>query len=351
MSSGPNPPTTPATGTSTSTARPRPDQLPLAAASIRASSSVAAATTHASASMRSYLWTHQSADRSGRSAATRKDCTCSMNHFAPPVKKVVNAFITPPPTDFAAPLSRSPGPGMQPSSPPGPAAHGGPPGPIGGGGGIWAEAGLATRSSQPVNPATSSPTTRALPLRRIVELLEALAYPDELDRRARRGLPLHRHGPGHGGDLDQLPVAHPAQPQRRGRVQRLWGQPAVVAVQHHCPERDLRLGGGVRLEPVAEQAGAQQRRHTAPAQPRAQGPAGDALGDRILADLQRTQRLGRGHAHHRPAATRSIGQEPQCRQDPGVAGGGRDRPAPGWWPAGGDAILPADCRQTDSAGI
>src|SRR6266496_4974032 len=326
MNSGPRPPTTPATGTSTSTARPSPCQLPLAAASIRAKSSVAAATTQASASIRSYLWTHQPADRSGRSAATRNDSTCSTNHLAPSVKNVVNAFITPPPTDFAAPLSRSPGPGMQPSSPPGPAAHGGPLGPIGGGGGIWAEAGLATRSSQPVNPATSSPTTRALPLRRIVELLEALAYPDELDRRARRGLPLHRHGPGDGGDLDQLPVPRPAQPQRRGRVQRLRGQPAVVAVQHHRPQRDLGQGGGVRLELVAEQAGAQQRRHATPAQPRAQGPAGDALGDRLLAGPQRTQRLGRGHARHRPATTRGIGQEPQCRQDLGVAGRGRDSP-------------------------
>src|SRR6266542_10739 len=175
MNSGPRPPTTPATGTSTSTARPSPGQLPLAAASISASSSVAAATIQASASIKSYFSTHQAAERSGRSADTRNDCTCSMNHFAPPVKKVVNAFITPPPTDFAAPLSRSPGPG---------AAHGSPPGPIGGGGGIWAEAGLATRSSQPVNPATSSPTTRALPLRRIVELLEALAFPDELGCRA-----------------------------------------------------------------------------------------------------------------------------------------------------------------------
>src|SRR6266536_3632859 len=285
MNSGPRPPTTPATGTSTSTARPSPGQLPLAAASISASSSVAAATIQASASIKSYFSTHQAAERSGRSAATRNDCTCSMNHFAPPVKKVVNAFITPPPTDFAAPLSRSPGPGMQPSSPPGPAAHGGPPGPIGGGGGTWAKAGLATRSTPPASPATSSPTTTALPLRRIVELLEALACPDELDRRSRGGLALHGHGPGDGGDLDQLPVAHPAQPQRRGRVQRLRGQPAVIAVQHHRPQRDLGQGGGVRLELVAEQAGPQQRRHATPAQPRAQGPAGDALGDRILAGL------------------------------------------------------------------
>src|SRR6266542_465828 len=279
MTGGPRPPTTPATGTSTSTARPRPCQLPLAAASIRASSSVAPATTQASASIRSYFWTHQPVDRSGRSAAFRNDCTCSTNHLAPPVKNVVNAFIAPPPTARAAPLSTSPGLGMQPSSPPGP----------------------AIRSSQPASPATSSPATTALSVRCIVELLEGLVGVDEFGRRGRRGLPLHRHGPGDGGDLDQLPVAHPAQPQRRGGVQRLWGQPAVVAVQHHCPERDLRLGGGVRLEPVAEQAGAQQCRHTALAQPRAQGPAGDALGDRILADLQRTQRLGRGHAHHRPA--------------------------------------------------
>src|SRR5829696_4458955 len=106
--SGPIPLTRPATGTSANRARPRPSGLPLAAASIRASTSVAAATTAARASIRLYFSTHQLADRSGRVGAVRNSCSRSRNHLAPSVKKTVNTFITPPPAVRAAPLSRSP---------------------------------------------------------------------------------------------------------------------------------------------------------------------------------------------------------------------------------------------------
>src|SRR6266511_4816933 len=254
MSSGAVPPTSPATGTSASRARPRPSGLPLAAASISASSRVAAATTAASASIRLYRCTHQPADRSGRSAAVRNSWSRSRNQVAPSVKKTVNTFMTPPPAVRAAPLSTSPGLGMQPISPPGPLAHGGT-GPRGGSGGGAARAACGISTSHPARAAASL----GLGGRRIVELLEALGGLEQLAGGAGGGLLLHRHRARYGGGLDQIPVSRPAQPQGRGRIQRLGGKAAVVAVQHQRPQGDLGVSWRVAVQPVAEQAGAQQR--------------------------------------------------------------------------------------------
>src|SRR5829696_2609805 len=160
--SGPIPPTRPATGTSANRARPRLSGLPLAAASIRASSSVAAATTAARASIRLYFSTHQLADRSGRVGAVRNSCSRSRNHVAPSVKKTVNTFITPPPAVRAAPL-----------------AHGGM-GPRAGSGGGMAAAGRGVRArKQPARAAKKSPRGR-LRSRCIAELLEVLGGVDQL---------------------------------------------------------------------------------------------------------------------------------------------------------------------------
>src|SRR5215207_1115410 len=249
MTSGPIPPTRPATGTSARTALARPSGLPLAASSIRARINVAAATTAARASIRLYFSTHQPTDRSGRVGAVTSSWRRSRNHLAPSVKKAVNTFITPPPAVRAAPLSRSPGLGMQPMRPPGPPTQGGT-GPRGGTGGGRATAGLgASRARHPAAGAARPQRTLLLAGRRIAELLEALGRLDELADAARRGLPVHRHRARHGGGPDQLPVPGPHQPQGRGRIQRLGGQAAVVAVEDQRPQRDLRRGWRVAVHP------------------------------------------------------------------------------------------------------
>src|SRR5215217_7451698 len=227
MISGPTPPTRPATGTSARTALARPSGLPLAASSIRAKISVAAATTAARASIRLYFSTHQLTDRSGRVGAVTSSSSRSRNQVAPSVKNAVNTFITPPPAVRAAPPSRSPGLGMQPMRPPGPLAHGGT-GPRGGTGWGIAAAGRGTSTRNPARAA--SPTLAG---RGIAELLEALCRIDQLADGAGHGLPLHRHRPRYGDRPDQLPVPGPPEPQGRGRPDCLGHQATVVTVDHH----------------------------------------------------------------------------------------------------------------------
>src|SRR5512132_943560 len=274
MTSGPIPPTRPATGTSARTALARPSGLPLAASSIRARMRVAAATTAARASIRLYFSTHQPTDRSGRVGAVTSSSSRSRNQFAPSVKYTVHTFMPPPPAVRAAPLSRSPGLGMQPMRPPGPLAHGGT-GPRGGTGWGMAAAGRGASTSNPVRAASRAVRILTLAGRGIAEFLEALGRVHQLADGAGRGLPLHRHWPRCRDRPDQLPVPGPPQPQGRGRPERLGRQATVVAVDHHRPQGDLGVGRRVTVDPVAEQAGAQDRAHPGAGQAGPERPSGD----------------------------------------------------------------------------
>src|SRR5215217_1184149 len=232
MTSGPIPPTRPATGTSARTALARLSRVPLAAPSMRARINVAAATTAARASIRLYFSTHQPTDRSGRVGAVTSSWRRSRNHLAPSVKKAVNTFITPPPAVRAAPLSRSPGLGMQPMRPPGPLAHGGA-GPCGGTGCGMAAAGRGASTRNPARAASRAARILTLAGQGIAEFLEALCRIHQLADGAGRGLPLHRHRPRYGDRPDQLPVPGPPEPQGRGRPDCLGHQATVVTVDHH----------------------------------------------------------------------------------------------------------------------
>src|SRR5215211_309574 len=331
MISGPIPPTRPATGTSARTALARPSGLPLAASSIRAKISVAAATTAARASIRLYFSTHQPTDRSGRVGAVTSSLSRSRNQFAPSVKNTVNTFITPPPAVRAAPLSRSPGLGMQPMRPPGPLAHGGT-GPRGGTGWAMANAGRGASTRNPVRAASHAARFLTLAGRGIAEFLEALCRIHQLADGAGRGLPLHRHRPRYGDRPDQLPVPGPPQPQGRRRLECLGHQATVVAVDHHRPQNDLGVGLRETVDPVAEQARAQDRAHPAAGQAGPERPSGDPGRHLVLRSLQPGQRLRDGHGRECLPATVRVAQEPQRGQDPGVPGGGPAR-------RGGGAVL------------
>src|SRR5512132_442426 len=342
--SGPTPPTRPATGTSARTALARPSGLPLAASSIRARIRVAAATTAARASIRLYFWTHQPTDRSGRVGAVTSSSSRSRNQFAPSVKNTVNTFMTPPPAVRVAPLSRSPGLGMQPMRPPGPLAHGGT-GPRGGTGwGMAAGRGASTRNQ--VRAASCTLAGRG-----IVELLEALCRIDQLADGAGCGLPLHRHRPRCRDRPDQLPVPGPPQPQGRGRPERLGRQATVVAVDHHRPQNHLGVGRRVTVDPVAEQVRAQDRTHAEAGQAGPERPSGDPGRHLILRSLQPRQGLGDGHGRECLPASVRVAQEPQRGQDPRVPGGGADRTLLGLRPAHRHARYPPGGCPTDSGGI